>query len=541
MRSCRRCGPLVVSPAVRVDGQVGDFIGILQAAGGWLVDRPKPPAVRSALISAPGRTVRRPCKRRAQCASEANREAQGSAQRRSAGRWRSWDGLGRRAVSRGRLAQAAPAARPAAPASDRIRVGMIGVGDFGTVNLRDFIANPDVDIVAVCDVDQRQLDRPSRSAGGKARPHKDYRRLLEDREIDAVVISTPEHWHALMCIDACQAGKDVYVEKPASHHIRDGRLMVDAARRNKRVVQVGSQQRSGAHFQRAVKYIQRRPHRRRALRVCWNHSPMPTPGPRSPAAAARPRLGHVVGPGAQAPYDEVMNVGRRGSVGFLGRQADRMGRPPGRHRVVGHEREDAAKPSSPAGGRVSSQTRARSPTPCRSATSTRASSSTTRCSPEHLWPQRRHRRGPLWQLRDAVPRHQGHAVPRSQRLPAHPPADAPGRAEPAAARPTPDSRQTGYYYTDRDLARAVGQLAAAWAARAQLPRLREEPQAHPTPTSRMATPPTQSAGWATSPTGRGAPFAGTRARNASSTTPRPTAWRWAPTAIRGNPKGCDGS
>jgi predicted dehydrogenase len=111
---------------------------------------------------------------------------------------------------------AAPPVRRTVGPSDRIRVGFIGVGNFGTVNLRDFQANPDVEVAALCDVFQTHLDKAQAAAGGKAKTFRDYRRLLEDPAIDAVVISTPEHWHALMAIEACDAGKDVYVEKPAS-------------------------------------------------------------------------------------------------------------------------------------------------------------------------------------------------------------------------------------------------------------------------------------------------------------------------------------
>jgi predicted dehydrogenase len=213
------------------------------------------------------------------------------------------------------LAQA-PAAKPAsggtrAPASDRIRVGAIGTGSFGTVNLRDFMANDDVEVVAVCDVFKENLEKAVALTGGKARSYTDYRRLLEDREVDAVVISTPEQWHAIMCIDACDAGKDVYVEKPASHHIRDGRLMVEAARRKNRVVQVGSQQRSGAHFQRAVKYIQDGRIGEVYYAACWNHSPRATPRPK---VTGGPPPGMDwdmwLGPAAKLPYDEVMTNGK---------------------------------------------------------------------------------------------------------------------------------------------------------------------------------------------------------------------------------------
>ncbi len=155
----------------------------------------------------------------------------------------------------GAMSQRPTTARPV-PASDRIRVGVIGHGGMGHMDMLDFMRNPEVDVVAVCDVRRRSIDRAMEAAGGKAKAYGDYRRLLEQKDIDAVIIATPDHWHALMCVDACSAGKDVYVEKPVSRCVREGRLMVEAARRHNRVVQVGLQQRSGTHFQRAVKYIQ---------------------------------------------------------------------------------------------------------------------------------------------------------------------------------------------------------------------------------------------------------------------------------------------
>jgi predicted dehydrogenase len=204
--------------------------------------------------------------------------------------------------------------------SDRIRLGMIGVGGFGLgTNLPAFLKNADVEIAAICDVNDASVAQAVTVAGGKAQRFRDYRRLLELRDIDAVVITTPEHWHAIMTIDACGAGKDVYVEKPCAHHIRDGRLMVDAARRGERIVQVGTQQRSGAHFQRAVRYVQDGRIGDVHYAVCWHHSPL--------AAPARPVKGGPppgldwdlwLGPAPQLPYDEVWNVGRRGYWDFWG-------------------------------------------------------------------------------------------------------------------------------------------------------------------------------------------------------------------------------
>jgi predicted dehydrogenase len=217
-----------------------------------------------------------------------------------------------------RSASARQGASPASP-GERIGVGMIGVGNFGTANLRQFLRHSDVDIVAVCDVVPSSVEKAIALSGGKARAYRDYRRLLEDRDVDAVVITTPEHWHAIMCIDACDAGKDVYVEKPVAHHVRDGRLMVAAARRNQRIVQVGTQQRSGLHFQRAVRYVREGRIGDVHYATCWNHSPLATP--RTLVKGGPPEgmdWDMWLGPAPKLPYEEVMNVGRRGYWDFWG-------------------------------------------------------------------------------------------------------------------------------------------------------------------------------------------------------------------------------
>jgi len=141
------------------------------------------------------------------------------------------------------------------PPSDKIVVGFIGLGGMGNANLSDFKLCPEVHIAAVCDVDEGHRRAAAQNAGSNPDMYSDYRKLLERPDIDAVVISTPDHWHALPTIHACQAGKDVYVEKPLSLTIKQGRAMVEAARRYDRVTQVGTQQRGGAHFQRAVEIV----------------------------------------------------------------------------------------------------------------------------------------------------------------------------------------------------------------------------------------------------------------------------------------------
>jgi predicted dehydrogenase len=142
-----------------------------------------------------------------------------------------------------------------AGANDRVGVGFIGYGLIGRRHVADFLAQPDVDPVAVAEAHAGRLDEAKAATGGRARALGDFRRLLDDRDVHAVVVSTPDHWHALMTMIACAAGKDVYVEKPLTLFVREGRWMVDVARRHGRVVQVGTQQRSGPHYQRAREMI----------------------------------------------------------------------------------------------------------------------------------------------------------------------------------------------------------------------------------------------------------------------------------------------
>ena len=141
-------------------------------------------------------------------------------------------------------------------ANDRVRLGLIGSGGRGREDWGTFLKEADVEPVAVCDVYENFLNQGISMTGGKATGHKDYRQLLDRKDIDAVIVATPDHWHALMAVAACDAGKDVYCEKPLSLTVAEGRRMLDAARLRKCVVQTGSQQRSGAHYIQAVRLIQ---------------------------------------------------------------------------------------------------------------------------------------------------------------------------------------------------------------------------------------------------------------------------------------------
>ena len=142
-------------------------------------------------------------------------------------------------------------------ANERIAVGCIGVRNQGKGNLQRF-QNAGCDVVAVCDVDANVRTAAAAvvdKAGGSCELYEDYRRLLDRSDVDAVVVTTPDHWHALPTIHACQAGKDVYCEKPLSLTIAEGRRMVQAARDNDRIVQTGSQQRSSTEFWKACTLV----------------------------------------------------------------------------------------------------------------------------------------------------------------------------------------------------------------------------------------------------------------------------------------------
>ncbi len=139
--------------------------------------------------------------------------------------------------------------------NERVRVAFSGVGNRGNQVLDAFVSQPDVEIVAICDVDQSHLERTNARLKKKVDTCDDFRKMIDRNDVDAVVVATPDHWHALQMIYACNAGKDVYVEKPLSNTIFEGRKMVEAARRNKRIVQVGTHRRSSLLYPKLGKII----------------------------------------------------------------------------------------------------------------------------------------------------------------------------------------------------------------------------------------------------------------------------------------------
>ncbi|MHB8865623.1 MAG: Gfo/Idh/MocA family protein, partial [Pirellulaceae bacterium] len=147
----------------------------------------------------------------------------------------------------------------AAGPNERMQVGLIGPGGMGSAHLAELVGRQDVVVSHVCDPDANRMAAAAEvvrdRTGRAAQAVKDLRQILDDDAVDAVWIATPDHWHAPATILACEAGKHVYVEKPCAHNIREGRLMIEAARRTNRVVQVGTQSRSTQHVIEAMKAL----------------------------------------------------------------------------------------------------------------------------------------------------------------------------------------------------------------------------------------------------------------------------------------------
>jgi predicted dehydrogenase len=143
----------------------------------------------------------------------------------------------------------------AVPPSEKVVLGFIGVGGMGTGLVNTFKKFPEVSIAAVCDVYEPHVHQARDASGGSPAVFADFRRVLDRKDIDAVVIATPDHWHGITTIMACQAGKDVYCEKPLAHRIQEGRAMVQAVEKYKRVSQMGNLIHAGDNYHRVVEIV----------------------------------------------------------------------------------------------------------------------------------------------------------------------------------------------------------------------------------------------------------------------------------------------
>ena len=176
----------------------------------------------------------------------------------------------------------------AASPNDKVSLGIIGPGGMGRNHIGNLNKRKDVHIAFVCDPDSNHQAKAANmiesGTGIKPKQLGDMREMLEVKSVDAVFIATPDHWHAPAAILAAEAGKHVYVEKPCSHNVREGRLMIEAARRNRRVMQVGTQSRSTRHVQRAMELLHNGAIGRVLVAKAWNSQKRSSIGKAKPGA-----------------------------------------------------------------------------------------------------------------------------------------------------------------------------------------------------------------------------------------------------------------
>jgi len=195
--------------------------------------------------------------------------------------------------------------------ADQLNIGAIGINGMGWANVKAALKVPGVNLVAVCDIDKNVIGKRLEELGktgadiSKIKQYDDYRKLLAQKDIDAVIIGTPDHWHALIMIHACEAGKDVYVEKPVGNSIIECRTMVAAQQRYKKVVQAGQWQRSQQHFRDAVDFVQTgQLGNIRTVKV-WCYQGWMKPGPVVPDSAPPAGVDYTqwLGPASIRPFN----------------------------------------------------------------------------------------------------------------------------------------------------------------------------------------------------------------------------------------------
>ena len=195
--------------------------------------------------------------------------------------------------------------------SDQVNVGAIGINGMGWADLTAAIKIPGVNIVAVCDIDANVIDKRMADLAklnvdtSRIRKYEDYRKLLEQKDIDVVIIGTPDHWHALQMIHACQAGKDIYVEKPVGNSIEECRAMVAAQLQYNKIVQAGQWQRSQQHFRDAVDFLRSgKLGNIRTVKV-WCYQGWVKPDPIRPDSTPPPGVNYPMwlGPAPKRPFN----------------------------------------------------------------------------------------------------------------------------------------------------------------------------------------------------------------------------------------------
>lgn len=217
-------------------------------------------------------------------------------------------GAGSLALGSGML-QANPLIKNPLPKSDKLRMGVIGCNGMGWADTRSCLKMDDVELVAICDVDQNAVEKRkaqyAEMRSNKVKTYSDYRKLLDSKKVDFVVIGTPDHWHCKIMVDAVQAGKDVYCEKPLANSIQECNIMMEAARKTGKVVQIGQWQRSGTHYKQAKEILDSGDLGKIRLVKVWAYQGWMKPVPVVPDAPAPEGVDYDfwLGPAPKRPFN----------------------------------------------------------------------------------------------------------------------------------------------------------------------------------------------------------------------------------------------
>ena len=194
--------------------------------------------------------------------------------------------------------------------NDKIQVGLIGCKGMGFTDLLSLLKNSEVEVVALCDVDKNVLQKRTMDLekGGIKKPkwYSDYRKLLEDKDVDVVVIGTPDHWHCLQLTDALDAGKDVYCEKPIANSVAESKAMLSKVNASDRMVQIGQWQRSQPHFVDAINYVHSGKLGQIRLAKAWAYQGWMQPVPVVPNSAVPKGVDYNMwlGPAENRPFNK---------------------------------------------------------------------------------------------------------------------------------------------------------------------------------------------------------------------------------------------
>jgi predicted dehydrogenase len=196
--------------------------------------------------------------------------------------------------------------RAAVPgANERVRVAILGAGGQGRAHAEKLLTLEDAEIAYVCDIDEQRLGEQLERVGGRAQAVGDFRRILDDPSVDAVTVPLPDHWHTPAALLALEAGKHIYVEKPCSHNIREGRMLVDAVARHKKVAAHGTQSRSAPGIREAMQMLREGVIGDILIAKCWNWQMRSNIGRRKPSTPpAQVNYDLWVGPAEWMPYQE---------------------------------------------------------------------------------------------------------------------------------------------------------------------------------------------------------------------------------------------